>query len=135
MALTSTSRIRLKEEIQIDPEGIGYAGSDQNVLNKLTALTRTRDRDSMTGDEVFQQTMATEYVGLTSGAKGHWLAFCGREIIDPFASANEQFVDDLFDTATGTLSNLKTARIENISRLTELSIGIPTLHQITVARS
>ena len=133
MALTSTSRIRLKEEIQIDPEGIGYAGSDQNVLNKLTALTRTRDRDSMTGDEIFQQT-ATDAT-LTDTSKGHWLSFCARDGIDPFASANVDFVKDLFGTATGTLSNLKTARIENISRLTQLSIGIPTLHQITVARS
>ncbi len=132
MALSTTGRDKLRAEIQNDPEGIGYIGTDQDVLNKLTALTRTRNRDSMTGDELFQQTATDEI--LTDVGTGHWLSFCGRDIIDPFASANVEFVKDLFGTATKTLENLQDARVESISRLTELSIGIPTLHQIAVAR-
>lgn len=133
MALSTTTRKKLRNEIQIDPEGIGYTGSDQNVLNKLTALTRTRERTSMTGDEIFQQT-ATDAV-LTATKKGHWLSFCARSTIDPFASANVDFVKDLFGTATGTITNLQTSRVQSISRLTELKIGVPTLHQIAVARA
>ena len=135
MALTTTGREKLRIEVQTDPEGIVYSGTDQNVLNTLTALTRTRDRDNMTGDEVFQQTVAGEYAGITNTLKGHWLAFCGRETIDPFASANVQFVQDIFAPGTTTVANLQAARVESISRLTEIGIGVPTLHQIAIARS
>ncbi len=120
----------LKDELANDPLGRGYAGmTDEEVADDLNISNRTRNRTNMTGDEVFQATDAAEFSGLGSGQgnsvddQNHWLAFCGRDIIDPFANANVQFVTDIFQAGSTTLANLQASRIESITRGEELGLG------------
>ncbi len=136
----------LKDELASDPLLRGYLGmSDQEAAADLNTSYRTRNRTSMTGDEIFQATDPGEFNGLTSGSgnssddQGHWLAFCGRETIDPFATANVQLVISIFGNPSTTLTNLNAARVESITRAAELRLpllkGKLLIGYVTAART
>lgn len=137
----------LKDELANDELGWGYnvpgifnpgpgPMTDQEVADVLNTVhpapdTRTRNRTSMTGDEIAQAADPTEFNGLDDGsvnntpdAKGHWLALCGRETIDPFATANVQLVISIFGNPSVTLTNLNAARVESITRAQELGVRV-----------
>ncbi len=133
----------LKDELALDPLGRGYAGmTDEEAAADLNTSYRTRNRTNMTGDEIFQATDSVEFAGLGSGQgnsvddQGHWLAFCGREFIDPFANANVAFVTDIFQAGSVTLTNLQALRVESITRAVELGIRSPARRaHVEAARS
>lgn len=117
----------LKDELTSDPLGRGYAGmSDEEAAADLNISNRPRGRTSMSGDEIFQATNPGEFVALSTGSgntaddQGHWLAFCGRAEIDPFATANVQFVVAIFGSGSTTVASLNTLRVESITRAVEL---------------
>ena len=127
----------LKTEHDDDPLGLGYSGmTDQQFVDSMNGLTRSRDRDSMTGDEIAQAAVPADYDALDTGSgnskdeQGHWLAFCGRDQIDPFGTANEALVKSIFGFPSATVTALLVARVEAISRATELSIGKVTLKML-----
>ena len=131
----------IRDELLTDPLGRGYVGmSDQAAADDLNTAYRTRNRTSMTGDELFQATVPSEFNALSTGSgnnpdnQGHWLSFCGRETIDPFATANEQFVIDLFGGGSGTVAALQAARVESITRGEELGIGIVKVGHVEEVR-
>ncbi len=147
----------LKAELTDDELVWGYNGpgvfnagpgpmTDQQVTDVLNTIhsapnTRTRNRISMTGDEVAQQAVPTAFDALDDGAqnntsdvKSHWLALCGRTSIDPFAMANIQLVISIFGTGSQTVLNLQAARVEAISRATELNLGLVKLGHVEEAR-
>ncbi len=132
----------LKDELANDPLGRGYAGmTDEEAAADLNTSYRTRNRTNMTGDEVFQATDAAEFAGLGSGQgnsvddQNHWLAFCGRDSIDPFSSANLAFVTDIFQAGSATLANLQASRLKSITRGEELGLGIVKSGHVNVARA
>ena len=120
----------LKDELASDPLGRGYSGmTDEEAADDLNTSYRTRNRTSMTGDEIAQAADPTEFNGLDDGSanntadvKGHWLSLCGRETIDPFATANVQLVISIFGNPSMTLTNLNAARVESITRAQELGV-------------
>ncbi len=134
----------LRDELLGDPEGLGYPVSDQGAADLINSLTtgRTRNRVSMTGDEIAQQAVPAAYDALDDGSanntpdvKSHWLALCARASIDPFASANEQLVISIFGPGSQTVLNLQAARLEPISRATELGLGVVKARDVGYARS
>ncbi len=134
----------LRDELIGDPEGLGYPASDQGAADLINTLTtgRTRNRVSMTGDEIAQQAVPAAYDALDDGSanntadvKSHWLAFCARASIDPFASANEQLVISIFGAGSPTVLNLQAARVETISRATELGLGFVNARDVGYARN
>ncbi len=134
----------LKDELANDPLVRGYSAmSDQEAADDLNTSYRTRNRTSMSGDEIAQAADPTEYDGLDSGAanntadiRSHWLALCGRETIDPFATANVQLVISIFGVGSVSVSNLNAARVESITRAVELGIRSPVrLNHVIAARS
>ncbi len=134
----------LRDELAGDPEGLGYPVSDQGAADLINSLAtgRTRNRGSMTGDEIAQQAVPAAYDALddgsannTSDVKSHWLAFCGRASIDPFAGANEQLVISIFGSGSQTVINLQAARLEPISRATELGLGFVNARDVGYARN
>ena len=131
----------LKDELATDPLGRVYSGmTDEEAAADLNISNRTRNRTSMTGDEIFQATDPGEFNGLGSGQgnsaddQGHWLSFCGRDTIDPFASANVQFVTDIFSAGSTTLANLQAVRVESITRAVELGLRPVKVGHVAVAR-
>ncbi len=134
----------LRDELIGDPEGLGYPVSDQGAADLINSLTtgRTRNRASMTGDEIAQQAVSTAYDALSDGSvantadvKSHWLAFCARASVDPFANANEQLVISIFGSGSQTVLNLQAARLEPISRATELGLGFVHARDVGYARN
>ena len=124
----------LKDELADDPLGRGYdAMTDQELVDSLNTADRQRNRTSMTGDEVFQATDPAEFGELPTGSgntadeQGHWLAFCGRNEIDPFAKANVELVKSIFGNTSATVINLAAARVESITRAVERGLGNITL--------
>ena len=120
----------LKPEIMTDPLTRGYAGMDSiaaaNEINSIWSSpdTRTRDRASMTGDEVFQA-IESQLVwdGLTDTQRDEFLSLCGRDILDPFGVANVDVVVSIFGGGSTTVSNLAALRVEDVPRAIELEIG------------
>ena len=133
----------LKDELINDPLIRGYSGmTDQQAADDLNTSYRTRNRTSMIGDEIAQAADPTEFNALDDGSanntadvKGHWLALCGRETIDPFATANVQLVIAIFGGASTTVSNLNVARVKSITRATELEIGFVNARDVGYARN
>ncbi len=133
----------LKDELANDPLGRGYAGmSDQGATDDLNTSYRTRDRTSMTGDEIAQQADTAEQAGLDNGAVNntadvlsHWLALCARTTVDPFATANVQLVISIFGNPSVTRTNLIAARVESITRAVELGLNIVKVGHVAVARA
>lgn len=125
---------RLKTELTADPLGRGYAGmSDQQVVASLAVKDRPLELRSLSGDVVFQQTVPAEFAALTDAKKNLWLAFCGRDSIDPWATANVEFVKWIFGATAATVVNLAAARSALIDRRQEL--GLPELHAADIARA
>lgn len=123
----------LKTELIDDPETRGYASmTDQEAADDLNMSYRTRNRTSMSGDEIAQQADPTEFNALDDGSanntadvKSHWLALCARGSVDPFATANAQLVIAIFGAASTSVANLQAARVESITRAQELGDADP----------
>lgn len=115
---------KLHDEIMVDELNRGYAGmTDAEVAADLNTVYRTRNKQSMSGDEVFQQTVPAEFDALSEDHQQLWMAFCGRDRINPFATANVQLVVHIFGSGSTTIANLQDARVEDISRAVELGLG------------
>ena len=133
----------LHDELTNDPLARGYAGmTDEQAAADLNTVYRTRNRASLSGDEVFQATVPAEFNALSDGSgnntadiQSHWIGFCGRETIDPFATANVQFVIDTFGSGSTTVSNLQALRVEDVSRAEELGLGTVTAGDVQKARA
>ena len=115
----------LSDELTNDPLGRNYTGmTDEQAAADLNTVYRSRNRTSMTGDEIFQATDAAQWGALTNSEKTQWLAFCGRQEVAPFGPANVAFVQSLIGGQTTI--NLAALRVEPISRAEELSIPVTT---------
>lgn len=123
------------------PDTGAYDADDQVAADQLNAVNRQINKESLAGDEIFTATVPAEYNALDTGSgntpdqQGHWLAFCGRDEIDPFATANVQFVTDMFGSGSATLAALNVLRRENVSRAVELGLGRVNAGDIGIARS
>ncbi len=125
----------LINELTNDPLERGYAGmTDSEAHASLHTPDRPGLRDAMSGDEIFQQTDPTGFVELTDAKRNLWLAFCGRDVIDPRATANVDFVKWVFGDTAQTVANLATARQTLITRVAELGITATLLDVIRARR-
>ena len=113
----------LSNEITDDPLGRGYSAmTDQQIADDLNTAYRTRALSSLSGDEIFQQTDPTEFTNLTTDKQTQWLSFCGRASVDPFATANVEFVKWIFGASSTTVANLSESRAESVTRAEELAL-------------
>jgi len=110
----------IKNEIDIDPLGISYVGmTDLQVLASLTGLTRSRNRTSMSGREVGEEIVDAAYDALTDAKKNQVLTLVASQDLDPF-SLGANVIKDIFGAGSTTVTQLIAARVESISRLTEI---------------
>lgn len=113
----------LKDELDAGHPTTGaYSADRDTAADQINAINRTKPRNSMTGDEVFQATDATEFTGLSADNRQLWMAFCARDNLDPYGTANVALVTDIFSGGT-TLTNLQSLRVANCSRADELGFG------------
>ena len=81
-----------------------------------------RNRTSMSGREIAAEIVDAEYNKLASDLKQQVLALVEADSHDPFGFA-ANVIKDIFQTESVTFANLAVARVETISRATEL--GLP----------
>lgn len=114
----------LVDELTNDPLTRGYSGmTNAQVVSSLNTVDRSRNKTSLSGDEIFQATDPTQYGALTDTQKSQWLAFCGRDSLDPFATANVTVVTEIFGGGSTTVTNLNSLRTESVSRGEEIGFG------------
>lgn len=117
----------LKAELLAGHPGTGAYNADSLIAaNQINAVNRTIPVASMSGDEVFAATDGPQFVALSAAKQANWLAFCGRESINPFGTANVAFVTWVFGAGTATVTALQAARSEAGSRAREL--GLPMVY-------
>lgn len=126
----------IRDELLSDPLVRGYSGmTDQQAADDLNTSYRTRNRTSMTGDEVFSSLESqTVWDSKTADQRLEFLALCGRDSIDPFGQANVDVVVSIFGppSSGNTTDNLQTARVESITRAEELPDVASPVHSETV---
>jgi len=116
----------LENELAGDPLTRGYAGmNDATLLTSLNTKDRNRNRASVTGAEVKTQVDATEYAALTDPEKQQFIELIKRDDLDLFGLDKEILVG-LFGGGSNTGTNLVAARVEVISRMTELGLPVAT---------
>ena len=89
----------------------------------------------MSGDELFAATDDTQFQSLAVDQRSLWMSFCGRDTIDPFGTANVNFVTEIFGGGSATLSALAAARKDDVSRAVELELGTVKPGHIEEART
>ena len=120
----------LNTELTTDPLGRGYAGmTAEQATDDLNTVYRDKNRTSMLGSEIWENTDAADFAALSDAKKSEWISFCGIESVDPFGPA-AAFVTYVF-TSGNTISNLATARVELASRANELLYeSVKTAHVV-----
>lgn len=114
--------------LQIELAKAKYASmSNQEAADSLNLKDIPRIRSAMSGDELFSQTNATEFLALTDANKQMWVSFCARDVINPASVANVDFVKHIFGFPFNrdTVDSLEAARNEMVSQATEL--GLPRI--------
>jgi len=105
------------------PESGAWAEADVDAAAQFNAVDMTRVKPGMTGDEVFAATDAAEFGALTEHKQQLWMAFCGRDSINPAGESNVALVKWVFGDTSTTLTALAAARTEAISLAMNEGLG------------
>lgn len=126
----------LKTLLAVDhPVSGAWNPGDAQAANQFMAEDISRVKSAMSGDELFAATDKGEFGGLTDHKQQIWLAFCGRDSINPGSVANVELVEWVFGDPSITRSALLAARTEMISLATQESLGDVKTGHIQQARA
>lgn len=125
----------LRDEVLTDPEGLGYSAlSDQGVADSLNDATqRARDVISVSSADIHDALDPSEYTALTTSQKA---------VLSDIFSLSEVRVQgntrtvllSLFASGSATRAALVALTAENISRATELGLGVVKVGHVMEAR-
>jgi hypothetical protein len=126
----------LREELIADPLGRSYITmSDQECADDLNAIYRTRNRTSMTATEVFNTADPTEWTTLTDTEQRKiWDVLHMGDGLDPFGNEATIFIN-VFGAGSNTIQSLADARVEDVSRGTEIGFGFVRATDVHKARA
>lgn len=113
----------LKTELTDDPLSRGYSGlSDVEAADSLNTVNRTSNRTSMTGSEVLNAIDKVKYNALSDVDKDRVWQVLHLGELNPFG-IEADLMQDIFGAST-TITALQAARLEAVSRATEIGLGI-----------
>lgn len=124
----------LKAEITTDPEGIGYAGkNDEQTADLLNAQTRQPNRESMTGGMLAASIVRAELAAIPNADQNYIRALlpCGEM---PLTVTLKNELRNIFAAGTTTRANLIALLQRPGSRADELGIGFVTPSNVADAR-
>jgi hypothetical protein len=114
---------KLKIEITTDPLGRGYAGmTDAQVVTDINTVYRTTNKATMTGSEVLNTIVKTEFNALTAANKQLVWDLIHLGALNPFGIEADLLID-IFGAGSATIIALAAARKNNVSRAEELGLG------------
>lgn len=111
-----------------------YDADAQLAADQLNALNRTRNRTSMTGSEVLNAVVKSEYVALTDANKDRMWQVLHLGDLDPFGVEADLLID-IFGGGSGTITALASARKVDISRADELGFRTVRSGEVIEARA
>ncbi len=114
------------------PDTGAYNADDAVAATQLNIVNRTRNRATMTGSEVMNAIDKTAFVGLSDANRQMVWDILHLGEINPFGREAELFAD-IFGVPSDTITALQAARVDNISRATEL--GLARVREGTVAQA
>jgi hypothetical protein len=130
----------LRDELVVDPLTRGYAAmSDQEAADDLNSIypapdTRTRNRTSMMASKVYNAIDQTGWVALSAVQQQEVWDILHMGEVNPFGREASRFVA-IFGGGSLTITALKAARVESITRAIELEIGFVNARDIGYARN
>lgn len=125
----------LRDELSTDPLARGYSTmTDDEVAADLHTAYRTREKDRISGSDVWDHTDPTEFGGLSAEEQRRWLGLCGVDGIDPFDSPAVGLATSLFPAGGATLTALGAFRTETLTRAGELGLGDVHAYDVAKAR-
>lgn len=125
----------LKNELDSDPLARGYSTmTDQQVADDLNTKYRSFNLPFMTGTEVADAIVTSEYNALADAQKDRVIALTNRDSINPFGFSATVMID-IFGAGSDTISALQASRVEPISRAQELFERDVKVGQVTDARA
>ncbi len=112
----------LKAELDAGHPTTGaYDADAATAAGQLNALNRTRIVSSMSGSDMWANTVPAEFNALEAAKRLEWLSFCAITGHNPENNGlAHKFVEYIFGASSTTESNLGTARSESISRAVEV---------------
>ena len=117
----------LKEEIVSDPLGRGYSGmTPQQIADSLNTINRTKSVQTVSGQDIFEAIVPTEFVALTADQKNLLYAIIGMDTIRVNGTNTRTALLSMFGVGTTTRANLAALQTVPVSRAVELGLGIVT---------
>lgn len=125
----------LKDELTIDPLTRGYSTmTDQQAADDFNTTYRSRNRISMTGSEVYNAIDEAERDTLSDIDKARMWEVLHLGTLNPFGKEKDFFIT-LFGAGSATIIALTLARVESITRATELKLNTVKARDVGYARS
>ena len=115
------------------PDTGAYDADDEVATGQLNAVNRTTNKSSMTGSEVYNAIDSTEWLALTDSHKQEIWDILHLGDINPFGLEATRF-SAIFGSGSGTVTALKVARKNDVSRAVELGLGFIKLGHVQMAR-
>ena len=113
----------LRDEVLNDPLTRGYDGmTSVEVVASLKTENRSVDKTSMTGSEILNNVDATQWAGLDAAGKQTVWDIVHLGTINPFG-VEATLLIGVFGAGTATITALAAARVNTVSRATELGLG------------
>lgn len=124
----------LKTELLAGHPSTGpYDANDVAAAAQINVVNRQRNRASMTGSEVLNAVVLSEFNALADVKQDRFMQLIGIGILNPFGREAD-LITSLFGGGSGTVTALASARKEDISRAVELGLGVVKLGHIQMAR-
>lgn len=124
----------LKSEITTDPLARGYSVmTNEQIATDMNTIYRTSNKALMTATEVLNAISKTEFDALTVADQTKIWNVLHIGNVNPFGIEADIFVN-VFGAGSATITNLKAARKNNITRGQELGIGKITVGNVIQAK-
>jgi hypothetical protein len=129
--------LALKNEIQIDPKVLGYAGKSDleiaNLMNTIGLSNEVINRGVIPSYEVINATVPSEWTALTTAEKQRYQTLTGAGQIDSSNTNVRATFQAMFGVATQTRANLTALLTKSASRAEALGLGSISHEQVAIA--
>lgn len=100
-----------------------YDADDAVAAGQLNAVNRTRNIESVTGQQIFEAVVPAHYNALSADFKQLFLGIIGMGDIPVNGTNTKAALVAMFSGATATLNALAALQTEEVSRAVELGLG------------
>ncbi len=130
-----TDLAALKAELDAGHPDTGAYDPDHGIAaGELNAVNRTLNRPTMTGSEVFNSVVKSEFNALSDTDQRRVWDILHLNQLNPFGLEADLFLD-LFSAGSATIIALQALRKDAVSRAVELGLGFVNFGDVETARA